>query len=136
MLGEKWKESIVKEIVEVINPDFIMLFGSHAKGTTHSESDVDLAYFGGKRLSSYERFIFTSELANLAGCEVDLVDISQIDTVFTMQVFEQGVPIYILNEDAFTSQRIRAYSMYAAFSERRKSLIESIKMGGSVFGDE
>lgn len=32
-------------IKEYVNPNFILLFGSFAKGTAHDESDIDLAYF-------------------------------------------------------------------------------------------
>lgn len=113
-----------------------MLFGSFAKGTNHAESDIDLAFFSAKQLSSYDRFSLASELAMISGYEVDLVDINQIDTVFNMQIFEQGMPIYIQDSNEFTRQRMRAYSMYATFSEQRAPIIDAIKNRGSVFGDE
>lgn len=53
-----------------------------------------------------------------------------------MQIFSQGMPIYIQDENELTRQKMRAYSMYATLSEQRSSLIESIKERGSVFGDE
>jgi len=68
--------------------------------------------------------------------EVDLVDIKQIDTVFTMQIFEQGIPMYIQDEDELTRQIMRAYSMYATLSEQRALIIDAIKERGSVIGDE
>ena len=55
----------------------MILFGSFAKGTVHEKSDIDLAYFSAKQLSSYERFILTNELAYICGREVDLVDIKK-----------------------------------------------------------
>ena len=70
------------------------------------------------------------------GLEVDLIDIKQIDTVFTMQIFSEGVPILIQNQSEYTRQKMRAYSMYATLSEQRASIIEGIKERGSVFGDE
>lgn len=136
MLIEEIKNHLVDKIVQELNPDFIILFGSFAKGTIHAESDIDLAYFSDKQLSSYERFILASELAELANHDVDLVDIKQIDTVFTMQIFKQGIPIYIECENEFTRQKMRAYSMYATLSEQRAPIIDAIKDRGSVFGDE
>ena len=53
-----------------------------------------------------------------------------------MQIFSQGIPIYIQDENEFTRQKMRAYSMYATLSEQRAGVIESIKERGSVFGDE
>ena len=136
MLKEEVKSLLINEITERLNPAFIVLFGSFAKGTAHAGSDIDLAYFSRKELSTYERFIFASELAEMTGYEVDLIDIRQIDTVFSMQIFEQGIPIYTQDENEYKLQKMRAYSMYAALSEQRAPVIENIKNRGSVFGDE
>lgn len=136
MLEENLKKQLIKVIQNKINPAFILLFGSFVKGTNRIDSDIDLAFFSKKQLSSYERFLLASELAEIAGREVDLVDLKQIDTVFTMQIFSQGIPIYIQDENEFTRQKMRAYSMYATLSEQRAGVIESIKERGSVFGDE
>lgn len=136
MLTKELQNKLIETIKQHVNPDFIILFGSFAKGTTHDESDIDLAYFSTQQLSSYERFMLAGNLASIANREVDLVDLKQIDTVFTMQIFEQGIPIYIRDENAFTRQKMRAYSMYATLSEQRAPIIEAIKERGSVFGDE
>lgn len=136
MLNIEKQKQIIEKLKQHLDPDFIILFGSFAKGTTHAESDVDLAFFSDKQLSSYERFLIAGELALIVEKEVDLVDIKQIDTVFTLQIFEQGVPIYIKNENEFTRQKMRAYSMYATLNEQRLAIINSIKERGSVLGDE
>ncbi|WP_339173165.1 nucleotidyltransferase domain-containing protein [Solibacillus sp. FSL R5-0691] len=136
MLEKNIEKQLINLIQTKINPDFIILFGSFAKGTNRDDSDIDLAYFSKEQLSSYERFLLAGELAEMAGREVDLVDIKQLDTVFTIQIFSQGVPIYIQDENEFTRQKMRAYSMYATLNEQRAAVIESIKERGSVFGDE
>ncbi len=136
MLSNEIKAQLIEKIKQEVNPAFIMLFGSFAKGTTHAESDIDLAYFSNKKLSTYERFILAGELALIVGREVDLVDIKQIDTVFTMQIFEQGFPIFIEDENEYFRQKMRAYSMYVALNEQRAPIIEAIKERGSVFGHE
>ncbi|MEK4387896.1 nucleotidyltransferase domain-containing protein [Solibacillus sp. FSL W7-1464] len=136
MLEKNIEKQLIETIQTKINVDFILLFGSFSKGTNRVDSDIDLAFFSKEQLSSYERFLLANELAEIAGREVDLVDLKQIDTVFTMQIFSQGMPIYIQDENELTRQKMRAYSMYATLSEQRSSLIESIKERGSVFGDE
>ena len=65
-----------------------------------------------------------------------MVDIRIIDTVFTIQIFEHGIPIYIEDENELVRQKMRAYSMYATLSEQRAPVIKAIKERGSVFGDE
>lgn len=136
MLKETVKKLLVDAMVEKLDPAFILLFGSHAKGTARAESDIDLAYFSERELSSYERFILAADLSGLAGQEVDLIDIKQIDTVFNMQVFADGKPIYMQDENEFVRQQMRAYSMYVTLNEQRAPIVETIKERGSVFGDE
>lgn len=136
MLAEKLKERLIQEIEKELQPAFILLFGSFVKGTNHERSDIDLAYFSDRELSNYERFIMASNLSNLAEREIDLIDIKRTDTVFTMQIFTEGTPIYIADENTFISQRIRAYSMYATLNEQRAPVIEAIKESGRVFRHE
>ncbi|MGN7478594.1 type VII toxin-antitoxin system MntA family adenylyltransferase antitoxin [Solibacillus silvestris] len=136
MLRPEIKEQIIAILKEKLKPDFIILFGSFAKGTVHNESDVDLAYFCKQQLSSYERFLIAGELALVCGREVDLIDLKTIDTVFAMQIFDQGIPIDVQDENEYTRQKMKAYSMYATLNEQRAPIIEAIKERGSVFGYE
>ena len=136
MLSEKTQHQLIQIINQELDTDFIILFGSFAKGNEREDSDIDLAYFSKKQLSSYERFILAGQLAVISGCEVDLVDIKRIDTVFNMQIFAYGVPIYMADKNEYIRQQMRAYSMYVTLNEQRASIIESIKGRGSVYGDE
>ncbi|CAG9606556.1 type VII toxin-antitoxin system MntA family adenylyltransferase antitoxin [Pseudoneobacillus rhizosphaerae] len=136
MLTEEMKKQMIDVLRNETNPDFIILFGSFAKGTAHEDSDVDLAYFSDKQLSSYERFNLANELALTCGRDVDLVDILEIDTILAMQIFESGVPLFIYDKDEYTRQKIKAYRMYAELNEQRSIVIKGIKNRGSVFGDE
>lgn len=136
MLNREVEQQLIQTIIEQLNPAFIILFGSFAKGTAREDSDIDLAYFSEQQLSPYERFLLAGDLATIADREVDLIDIKQINTVFTMQIFSEGTVIYIKDENEYTRQKMRAYSMYATLSEQRATIIEAIKERGSVFGDE
>ena len=136
MLNKDIQQQLIDTINARLNTDFIILFGLFAKGAVRQDSDIDLAYFSNQTLSSYVRFMLAGDLATIAGREVDLVDIKQIDTVFTMQIFSEGTVIYLKDENEFTRQKMRAYSMYATLSEQRAPIIKAIKERGSVFGDK
>jgi uncharacterized protein len=136
MLTEEMKKQMIELLRNETNPDFIMIFGSFAIGTAREDSDVDVAYFSEKLLSSYDRFNLANEIALICEREVDLVNILEMDTVFVMQIFENGVPIYIYNKDEFTRQKIKAYRMFAELNEQRAVVIKGIKNRGSVFSDE
>ena len=136
MLDEKLKDQLIQEIIKELQPAFIILFGSFAKGVVREDSDIDLAYFSDRALTNYERFILANKLAQLVGREVDLADIKQIDTVFNVQIFHKGTPIYITDENVFITQRIRAYRMYADLNERRAPVLDAVKKSGRVFNHE
>ena len=136
MLSERMKQQLVKTLSERVNPAFILLFGSHAKGTAREDSDIDLAYYAVHPISSYERFLLTGELAQICQVDVDLVNIREINTVFAMQIFSTGELLACQDENEFVKQRMKAFSMYAELNEQRAEVLRSIQDRGSVFGDE
>lgn len=136
MLPEREKQQIVKLLMKEVQPAFIVLFGSYAKGTAREDSDVDLAYYSEEKLNGYNRFILAGNLAEICGTEVDVVNIRDVDTVFAMQIFEGGRPLAIMDANEYTKQKIKAYRMYATLMEQRQPIIESIQSRGSVYGDE
>jgi predicted nucleotidyltransferase len=84
MLPEREKQQIVNLLMNEVQPAFIVLFGSYAKGTARKDSDVDLAYYSEEKLNAYNRFILAGNLAEICGTEVDVVNIRDVDTVFAM----------------------------------------------------
>lgn len=135
MITEEQLHQCVEAMKNRLSPVFIILFGSYAKKTQREDSDIDLAYFSNEKLSSYDKFIFAGELAELLGTEVDLIDIKSIDTIFSMQIFSEGILLDCRDENEFVKQRIKTYSMYATLNEQREEIIQSIKERGSVFGE-
>ena len=121
-------------IIKKINPDFIIVFGSHAKGSAHSESDLDVAFYReDKSFTSYEIFMFAQELAAIIKSEVDLVDLKEASTVFATQIFSTGTVIYSKNENLRMELHMRTYSMYARLNEERQPIIDKIMETGSVY---
>ena len=136
MLSEEIKKELVAMLNERVNPSFIIIFGSYAKGTAREDSDIDLGYYAVDLLSSYERFILAGELAQVAKREVDLVNIREVDTVFAMQIFSTGKLISCRDENEFLKQRMRAFSMYIDLNQQRADILQSIQKRESVFCDE
>lgn len=134
LIKQSWKEIIENKLCYSINPDFIMLFGSYAKGEVREDSDLDIAYFTKKEISDYERFMIAGQLANELKIEtIDLVDIKQIDTVFAAQIFFTGILIYCKDESLFIKQRMKALSMYVTLNEQRKHILQGIDERGFIY---
>lgn len=136
MLSEEIKKELVDLLNERVNPSFILLFGSYARGTAREDSDIDLAYYSVDILSSYDRFILAGELAQVCKREVDVANIREVDTVFAMQIFSTGKLLACGDENEFIKQRMKAFSMYINLNQQRADILQSIQERGSVFGDE
>lgn len=91
-------QQVTKFMTKKINPDFIIIFGSYATGTTHSKSDIDIAFYRDDyTFSAYELFMTSQELADTLTIEVDLIDLKEASTVFAAQIFSTGKVIYSKN---------------------------------------
>ena len=63
-LDKRWEKEIERVLVKEVNPHFIIVFGSYAKGNKRSDSDLDLAYATDKPLTAYENFLIAQQLAD------------------------------------------------------------------------
>lgn len=128
-------DEIKNFLIKKVNPAFIIIFGSFAKGTSNRNSDIDIAFYSeDKKFSTYEIFMFAQELADILKMEVDLVDIQEASTVFQVQIFSTGKVIYSNDETLRMTKQMYAYSLYAKLNEERKVILKRIRESGSVYG--
>lgn len=114
-------------LCESLDPDIIIIFGSHAAGSARPDSDVDIAYLGGKKTSAYERFMVAEHLANMLDCDVDLVNLAQASTVLQMQVLQKGIVIYSKDRRKQQEFAMRVYKAYAMLSEERANAVRALE---------
>lgn len=69
----------------------IYAFGSRITGHATPDSDLDLAVLVEGHADIIVLFNLSSDLADLAGCDVDLVDIRAASTVMQHQIIQTGV---------------------------------------------
>ena len=117
-------------------PDLIALyrFGSHAKGGTRPDSDVDLAVLTGNPIPALRRFELAQELATRLHCEVDLVDLRAASTVMRMQVISTGECLNSANGSARREFEMYVYSDYARLNEERREILNRVRASGVIYG--
>ena len=69
----KWVQHTIDTIAEAFQPERIVLFGSHARGESDQESDIDLFVEMETSLSPPERATAISELFGLGSWSLDLI---------------------------------------------------------------
>ncbi len=100
--------------------EVIWLFGSQAKGTAHSQSDIDLAIafknFNlselDKKLRPQELSLILSEQLNLPDGKLSIIDINTVPTNLALNVVEYGRVIYSKNSSREFKETQRIYSQY------------------------
>ncbi|WP_426149511.1 type VII toxin-antitoxin system MntA family adenylyltransferase antitoxin [Pseudomonas sp. DC3000-4b1] len=98
----------------------IYLFGSHAKGTAGLASDVDLAVLVKGKLEPLRLWALSGELADIAGCPVDLLDLRQASTVMQYQIITQGRRLWADGVEA---------GLYEAFILQEKTELDTARAG-------
>jgi uncharacterized protein len=128
------EQIIIQVLNEKLSPYLIFLFGSIAKGTTHKNSDIDIAFISeDKQLDKYELFMLSQELASKLNHEVDLIDLSQSSTVFQAQVVHTGKVIFCSDFKKKALYELKTFKMYSKLNEERSPILKKVNESGSIY---
>lgn len=84
----------------------LVLFGSRATGTFHTQSDWDLAYLGGPGLDVLD--LAADAAAELGTDDVDLVELGRASAVLRRDVATHGRVLVEAEPEAFLAFRLEA----------------------------
>ena len=127
-------EIIKKKILEKIECEAIVLFGSYARNTQNSESDIDIAFKPKKEISKKEIFYLKQEIEDEINIELDLVSLDSIGDGFRYEILITGKTIYCKDELKFELYKLDMYREYLELNESRKMIIDKLKQGGDKNG--
>ena len=133
-LNSKNKHAIVtilKQNIPMLQALYI--FGSHVDGTATDKSDIDIAYLAAKPLDNVARWELSQKLALLLSRDIDLIELSQTNTIFRYQILSTAERIYGEGYEVESFETL-AYSFYLRFQEERKPIVDAIMENKSVFG--
>lgn len=72
-------------------PRLVLLFGSVARGTARTDSDLDLAIDLGRPLTADDKLTLVDALAAASGRPVDLVDLRRAGVPLTGEILKHGI---------------------------------------------
>lgn len=127
-------EKVKKVILEKIECEAIVLFGSYARGTQNKESDIDVAIKPKREISKKELFYLSQELEDIINIEVDLIDLNNIGDGFRYEILINGETIYCEDEFKFELYKLDMYREYLELNESRELIIDRMKKGESKDG--
>jgi len=115
----------IAEIAKKYQLKLVLLFGSRVLGKTHKESDFDVAYLAGKKLTFDEENLLNYEFTNIFGHDrVDTVDIKKAPPLFFYGIFQDCQILFQEDEMIFPTYRAYAFKKYV---ETKPFLEKSLK---------
>lgn len=133
VITDKHISLINRYLTEKISPYLIILFGSAVKGNLRKDSDIDIAFLSEKHFDDYDIYIYSQELANILGRDVDLVNLEKASTVFKAQIIGTGKVIYCTDEKKRMLFYMLTYKKYARLNEERQCIFKKLEERGTFF---
>lgn len=111
----------------------VYLFGSQASGDAGPASDLDLAILADTPPDVVGLWDLANQLAGIAGCSVDLLDLRAASTVMQYQIITSGQRLW---------SRDNTSALYESFilsektdlDEARAGVLDDIRRTGSIYG--
>ncbi len=115
-------------------PDLLAIyaFGSRIQGTAGPQSDLDLAVLVAGYADPLALFDLAGDLADVAGCPVDLLDLRAASTVLQHQILITGQRWWALDAQAALFEAAML-SEKTALDEARAGLLADIRQRGTVY---
>lgn len=126
-LSEEYKKRIVEFLKNKLNPKFIYLFGSFAKGEGREDSDIDLAIYTNDLISSYNLFIVGNHLSFEVKRDVQIVHLKDVSTVLAAQIVGTKEILYSEDEILMANYDMRSFKEYAKLNEEREIVLDTIE---------
>lgn len=111
----------------------IYAFGSRIAGTATADSDLDLAVLVAGYADPLRLFELAGDLADMAGCPVDLLDLRAASTVMQYQIMMNGECWWAKDVQAGLFEAAML-SEKTALDAARAELLAEIQQRGSVYG--
>ena len=111
----------------------VYAFGSQVQGCAGPHSDLDLAVLVPGYADPLLLWALASDIADLAGCDVDLLDLRAASTVMQHQVLTGGERWWVKDIQAGLFEAA-ALSEKTSLDTARAGLLSDIAREGSVYG--
>jgi len=102
----------INNLAKKYNLSLVILYGSHARGKVHKESDIDIAVLGARPIPFEKLIDLNNEFAEIFKVkEIDVKSLHNTNFLFRYQVMYKGILLYgkSYNYNSFKSYAFRDY---------------------------
>lgn len=128
------REAIMQTLqARILNLLGIYAFGSRIQGTARPDSDLDLAVLVAGYADPLGLFDLAGELADVAGCPVDLLDLRAASTVMQYQIITTGQRWWARDHQAALYEAA-ILSEKTTLDTARAGVLADIQIKGTIYG--
>lgn len=133
--GPDIRRDLILQALQTRLPNLLAIyaFGSRVQGTAGLDSDLDLAVLVAGYADVLTLFDLAGELADVAGCPVDLLDLRAASTVMQHQILTTGQRWWAKDVQAALFEAA-ILSEKTALDTARAGLLADIEQRGTVYG--
>ena len=129
------KQDLIVSLLQARLPNLLAIhaFGSQVNGTAGPDSDLDLAVLVGGYTDPTQLWDIAGEIADLAGCPVDLLDFRAASTVMQYRILSTGQRWWAADSRADLYEA-GVLSDKTELDSARAALIADVQREGSIYG--
>lgn len=131
---EEKLEKIKDIILNSMEVDAIVLFGSYARNRERQDSDIDIAIKPSEKIEKTKLLKLQTSIEEIIDTEIHLINLNEIEEDFRYDILITGKTLYARDEVQFIEYKLRAYSDYLELSEDRRIIVNKLKDGGTLYG--
>lgn len=129
----------MKKAVSILREFFpeliaVYLFGSAARDALRKESDLDIAVLSPAPTDRLKRWECAETIARAYNRDIDLVDLSEADTVMRFEIISGAHRIFCADTTAAERFEDKVYYEMIDLNELRLPIREAVKKSGKVYG--
>jgi predicted nucleotidyltransferase len=128
--------SVLIKLIQFTIPNLLAIyaFGSRVQGMANAQSDLDLAVLVEGYADPVILWELSAKLAEIAGSEVDLLDMRAASTVMQYQIMTTGERWWVKDELPVGLFESMVLSEKTNLDEARAPLLADIQSRGNVYG--
>ncbi|MBL0010598.1 MAG: nucleotidyltransferase domain-containing protein [Nitrosomonas sp.] len=128
-------QTVIIQTLQASLPNLLAIyaFGSRIQATAQMDSDLDLAVLVAGYVEPLVLWSLASDLADVAGCPVDLLDLRAASTVMQYQIITTGQHWWALDAQAALFEAA-ILSEKTELDTARAGLLSDIQKRGKVYG--
>ena len=134
MEREEKINAIKNILLNKLEVEAIVLFGSYARNRERPDSDIDIAVKLKNETTKELLIGIQYEIEEIIDTDMHLINLDLIEDDFKYDILITGKELYVEDEIKFIEYKLRVFSEYLELNEDRQIIINKLKEGGTLYG--